>query len=167
MEKKIINFALEFEKKGAILYLEFAFKVNNPLSKALFYTLAKQEIEHAERIEKFYAGLPVEVSDDILKVDSVEEDVKSFFEKIEKTTTSKESNIDVYETAIELEKKGYESYKKFLAESKNESEKELLQFLLNEEKKHLDSIVNVYSYLTGTSDWLEREESRVWNWMNL
>jgi rubrerythrin len=167
MDKKIIDFALEFEKKGVLLYLDFALKEANPLSKNLFYTLAKQEIEHAEKIEKFYSGLLVGELPEGKNIDSVEEDMKSFFKTLEKSNLSKESNIDVYKAAIELERKGYETYKKFYYDSNNEAEKKLLQFLLNEEKKHLESIVNVYSYLTGTSDWFEREESRVWNWMNL
>ncbi len=167
MDKKIVEFALDFEKKGTTVYLELASKVNNPLSKNLFYTLAKQEIEHAERIEKFSVGLPSEKIAEFVTAGQVEKDIKKCFEDMKNLSLPDENNLDVYKTAMELEKKGYDAYKKFYGESDNEDERKLLEFLLAEEKGHLDSIANVYSYLSGTSDWLEKEESKVWNWMNI
>jgi rubrerythrin len=167
MDKKVVEFALDFEKQGAISYLELASSVGNPLSRNLFYTLAKQEIDHAKRIEEFYAGISVERPLKGADVTAVEEEIKSFFVKIkEKAAMPAETNLEVYKTAMELEKKGYQAYEKFYEESDDSGEKKFLDFLLKEEKSHLDSIANVYSYLSGTSDWLEKEESKTWNWMN-
>jgi len=168
MDKKVVEFALDFEKQGAISYMELASSVNNPLSKNLFYALAKQEIDHAKRVEEFYSGISVERHLTGADTEAVEEEIKSFFVQLkDKTNMAAETNLEVYKTAMELEKKGYQAYEKFYEGSDDSAEKEFLKFLLAEEKSHLDSIANVYSYLSGTSDWLEKEESKTWNWMNI
>ncbi|MBN1445494.1 MAG: ferritin family protein [Candidatus Omnitrophica bacterium] len=165
---KIAEFALDFEKRGTLLYLELASKAKNSLSKNLFYTLAQQEIEHAKRIDAFYTASGKELPAVIYKnIERIEEEIKTFFQKIKETEMPAEKNIDGYKTAMELEKEGYRAYEGFYRESKEDKERQLLEFLLNEEKKHLEAIANVYSYLSGTEDWLEQEESKVWNWMNI
>lgn len=167
MNKKIAEFALDFEKKGTAAYLNFAAKARNPLSKKLFYTLARQEIDHAAKIDEFYQEISDEKTADTHSAATAEKELQDFFEHLKKTQVPEESSLEIYETAMELEKRGYAAYKKFHGESDDEAEKRFLEFLLNEEKKHIDSIANVYSYLSGTSDWLEREESKTWNWMNI
>ena len=168
MENRIVEFALDFEKKGVMLYLDLAAGTKNALSKKLFYALAKQEFEHAIRIDEFYLGTGVPAYSEVYKsVNDVEDEIKVFFAGIKDAALSAESNLNAYETAMKLEKESYSAYEKFLRESKDNKEKQLLGFLLSEEKNHLEAILNVYSYLTGTSDWLEQEESRTWNWMNI
>ncbi len=167
MDRKIFEFALGFEKEGTSFYLDLASGTDNPLSKTLFYTLARQEIDHAERIEKFYSGVFSGNVLDVSERNLVEKEVKSFFDQFKAKRIPAENNLDIYKNAMDLEKKGYAAYSKFYNESKDENEKVFLKFLMKEEKNHLDSISNVYSYLSGTSDWLEKEESKVWNWMNI
>jgi rubrerythrin len=165
---KIAEFALNFERRGTDLYLELASKAKNSLSKNLFYTLAQQEIDHAKRIDAFYTASGSESSAIIHKnMDSIEDEIKTFFQSIKDRKLPNGKNIDGYETAMELEKEGYRAYEAFYRESKDEKERQLLGFLLNEEKRHIEAIANVYSYLSETSDWLEKEESKVWNWMNI
>ncbi|HOK56185.1 MAG TPA: ferritin family protein [bacterium] len=157
-----IKFAKEFEKHGANLYIEIGMKSENLITKKLFYSLAKQEIEHLEIIENFV------LSDDYKteKTEMIEEDLKEFFTSL-KEKNKIESNIDGYKMALEIEKKGYLQYEKFYNEVKNEKEKRLFKFLMEQEKSHIEAIINVYSYLTETGDWFEKEESKIWNWMNM
>ena len=165
---KIAEFALDFERRGTDLYLELASKAKNSLSKNLFYTLAQQEIEHARRIDAFYTASGRESSAIIYEnIDRIEDEIKAFFQSIKDRELPAERNMDGYKTAMELEKEGYRAYEVFYRESKDDKERQLLEFLLNEEKRHLEAIANVYSYLSDTSDWLEQEESKTWNWMNI
>lgn len=165
---KIAEFALDFERRGADLYLELASKAKNSLSKNLFYTLAQQEIEHAKRIDAFYTASGREPSAIIYEnIDRIEDEIKTFFQSLKDRELPAEKNMDGYKTAMELEKEGYRAYEAFYRQSKDDKEIQLLEFLLNEEKRHLEAIANVYSYLSDTSDWLELEESKVWNWMNI
>jgi len=81
MDRKIFEFALGFEKEGTSFYLDLASGTDNPLSKTLFYTLARQEIDHAERIEKFYSGVFSGNVLDVSERNLVEKEVKSFFDQ--------------------------------------------------------------------------------------
>ncbi len=168
MEKKMVEFGLDFERKGTMLYLELASETGDSLSKHLFYTLAKQEIDHAWRIDKFNldAGEQPRASG-YGSMNSVEEEVRQFFKGMKDSMKRNKSNLQVYESAMKLEREGYRAYEIFLKEATDTGEKRLLEFLLGEEKKHMEAIANVYSYLSETSDWFEQEESRVWNWMNI
>lgn len=160
--EKGINFAKEFEKNGANFYIELGMKADNLLTKKLFYTLAKQEIEHLEAIENFVLSRSYEIK----KEEKIEEEIKKIFMEL-KEKSKTENQLKGYETGLELEKKSYSHYEKLYKEAVDEEEKKLYKFLMEQEKEHIESIVNVYSYLSGTGDWFHKEESRVWNWMNL
>ncbi|MGB9677072.1 MAG: ferritin family protein [Candidatus Ratteibacteria bacterium] len=157
-----IKFAKEFEKYGANLYIEIGMKAENLITKKLFYSLAKQEIEHLEIIENFVLSGDYKTE----KGEIIEEDLKKFFTEI-KEKNKLESNIEGYKMALEVEKKGYSQYEKFYSETENERERKLFKFLMEQEKSHIEAIINVYSYLTETGDWFEKEESKIWNWMNM
>jgi len=161
MEDKI-KFAKEFERYGATLYIEIGMNAENLITKKLFYSLARQEIEHLEAIENFVLTGEYKAVDEI----KVEEEIKDFFNSLKERSTA-ENNIGGYKTALEVEKKGYSKYEKFYREAKDEREKRFFKFLIEQEKAHIDAIVNVYSYLTQTGDWFEQEESKIWNWMNI
>ncbi|HOL22657.1 MAG TPA: ferritin family protein [bacterium] len=161
MEDKI-KFAKEFEEYGAMLYINTGMKSENLITKKLFYSLAKQEIEHLEAIENFVVNRAYPGN----KEETVEKEIKEFFDAL-KEKSRIEKQTDGYKTALEVEKKGYLQYEKFYKEAKDEKEKQFFKFLMEQEKSHIDAIVNVYSYITQTGDWFEKEESRTWNWMNL
>lgn len=161
MEREI-EFAKELERKGTDFYIELGMKADNLLTKKLFYSLAKQEIEHLEAIENFLLTKSYKIGE---KVD-IEEEMRNFFNEL-KEKSKFENQIKGYETAIEMEKKSYSHYEKLFNEAKTEEEKKFFKFLMEQEKSHLEAIINVYSYLSETDDWFMKEESKVWNWMNL
>ena len=160
--KKGIEFAKEFEKNGANLYTELGIKAENLITKRLFYSLAKQEIEHLEVIENYV----ITINYAKLEEQNIEEEMKEIFYSLREKNKA-ETQLDGYKIALELEKDGYSHYEKFYKEAEDENEKELFKFLMEQEKSHIDAIVNIYSYLTETGDWFEKEESKIWNWMNI
>lgn len=157
-----INYAKAFEKHGANFYIELGMKADNLITKKLFYTLAKQEIEHLETIENFILTGNYVIIENL----KIERELREFFEKLEEKTKV-ETHLQGYETALELEKKSYNHYKTLYDNADNEKEKILYEFLMKQEKEHIEAIVNVYTYLSETENWFQREESKVWNWMNL
>ena len=167
-EKNALQFVLDFEAKGAATYLKLAAKTADPLGKKLFYSLAAEEVAHAGKADVFYSGAAVKTGGSPVQSAGIEAELKGFFDKMGKTSLGKgKENTEGYELAMELEKKGYEAYNGFLKSAKTEEEKAFFKWILGEEKEHFSAIANVYSYLTGTGDWLEDDESRRWNWMNL
>ena len=159
MEKKndALKFVLDFEKKGVNMYLELAAKTDNPLGKKLFYSLASEEIAHARKADETYNGLSAKESFVLKAVDAppIEQVLKDYFKKMGETKFKKGGeNTEAYELAMDMEKKGYETYNAFLKNAKSEQEKAFFKWILREESEHLSAIANVYAYLTGTGDWL-------------
>lgn len=171
--KKIssLEFALDFEMKGTVLYMKLAKKTKNLLGKRLFYSLAGQEVEHAERIDEIFEVSQTNKNQKIVlskSLPSIESELKPFFLKAKKSDLKKDTeNVSGYELAMQMETEGYNAYTNFYKKAGNEFEKNLFKQLAKEEKEHYDSLNNVYHYLAGTVDWFREEESTVWNWMNL
>ena len=167
-----LKFALNLETKSVDMYLRLAAKTANPLGKKLFYSLAGEEVEHAMKVDEIYNGI-MEKGDLRLVANyrllpSIESVMKGFFLKSSTRNLDKgNENVDGYKIALKLEKQSCEAYKRFADNSMSESEKRFFNGLLEQEKVHLDAVVNVYSYLTHNGDWLQEEESRTWNWMNI
>lgn len=171
--KKIgsLEFALDFEIKGTLLYLKLAKNTRNILSKQLFYSLGAQEIDHAKRADETYEMLKKDKgwsSIDTENLPPVESALKDFFKKAKKVDLKKNSeNLSGYKLAMAMEEKGYGVYSNFYDNSKNESEKKFFKELMVQEKQHLDSLRNVYYYLTNAGDWFQEDESKIWSWMNI
>ena len=161
--------ALDFERKGSEFYVQLGIDTKQPLAKRLFYNLAKQEIDHIVRIEEIFDALkrntpwPEFKAKDIREI---EQEMKKIFGSLDKKARAQEpDNKDGYQLAINLEKQGYEMYRKFSGKATDEREQRFFSSLAEEEKNHLTALDNVYYFLTQSEEWLSMDESRVWNWM--
>lgn len=171
MKNNPLQFALEFEQKGAQMYLELAAQTENPLGKKLFYSLAAEEVDHARQIDLLAAQLKDNSGKGLLdsvSLPPVTEVIKTFFTTSDKSSLKGNvSNVAGYEHAMNMEREGFAAYKEFAASSATSAERSFFERLMEQEQGHLDAIANVYSYLTGTGDWLQGDESQTWNWMNI
>lgn len=171
--KKIdsLEFALDFEIKGTLLYVKLAKKTKNILGKRIFYSLASQEIDHAKKVDEIYEMIKENKGWDAVpseNLSTVESMFKDFFRKSAKLDLKKDSeNISGYKVAMEMEERGYKAYGNFYNESAGIPEKNFFKQLMAQEKEHLDSLRNVYYYLTKTGDWFREDESKIWSWMNI
>jgi len=91
--KKInsLEFALGFEIKGTNLYLKLAAQNENVLAKRLFYSLATQEINHAERVDEIYGALKANKGwqpTSTKHLPTVESELKDFFWRANKISPS-------------------------------------------------------------------------------
>ncbi len=162
--------ALDFEEKGRNFYTKTAATVTDPLSQKLFQTLASDEVKHAEKINAIYQALskdqPLPEGNPVHQA-HLEEHVKAFFEDHKSALSKGASNLEGYEFAMEMEKTGIDMYEKFAGQTEHEGERTFYQFLIKEEREHLEALKNVYFFLTDSGDWLQEDESKHWNWMNL
>lgn len=165
-----LQFAQAFEIKGTNLYLKLAVENENALAKRLFYSLATQEIGHAQRIDEIYAPLKANKGwqPGISKrLPSVELELKDFFRSAVRADLRKNAGaMPGYELAMKMERRGYQAYEKFRNEARDETEKEFFAQMMKEESKHLESLMNVYHYLTRPGDYSQWEEGKMWAWMN-
>jgi rubrerythrin len=156
ISQESLNLAIELEQKGHDYYQENAAKTNNPMAK----------LDHIKTIKKIAAGKDVENIE--VQKSNVEENVKEVFESFSDKEKEDWEEIDeqVYKHALELEQDIYDLYAK-LADQTEGKEKEFFEALMTEENNHYESIQNTLYYLTENSQWLDEEESKVWNWMNI
>ncbi|OGS04099.1 MAG: hypothetical protein A2204_02035 [Elusimicrobia bacterium RIFOXYA1_FULL_47_7] len=165
-----LGFSIGLEVKGVNFYLKLAAKSRNILTKKLFYSLAGEEVVHAQKIDEMYNMIKTGSKGKVSlpkNMPSVEAAIKDFFTRANKTSLKNSAgNTAGYELAMELEKKSYATYRDFSKKASSPEEKKFFEFLMQEEKQHLDAIVNVYRYLTEPGDWMMEEEGKVWNWMN-
>lgn len=167
---KALRAALKLEHKGSAFYLKMSGKTGNILAKQLFDQLAMQEVEHIGRINEVYAAITHGYSwpePKGKKIGYLETEMKKVFAKISLgKARDKLDNISGMKVAMDMEWYSYKMYQKFVNAAVDGPEKEFFKKMLEEETKHYEALSNVYAYLTNNEDWLERSESRTWNWMN-
>jgi len=160
--------ALEFEKEISLFYLEQGQITTNILVQRLFLTLAKQEIDHMMYIGDIAEDLAGGQQPSGMPEPDIEEEIKAFFTKVGTRELSKEAgNIEALEMAIDMEQEGCVMYRECIARSAEPHQKEFFEKLTRQETAHLESLRNLHYYLTKTGDWMQAEESKVWNWMNI
>ena len=159
-----LQLALQLEQDGYDHYMKFASQTDNPLAKSLLTTLAEQELQHKAMVEKIYHG---EVPSEAIDPNEVEGKLKDVFESFtqEERSDWTSDNMEIYEKAMELEKAAYQLYEELAGKTESPEEKKFFEDLMVQESKHLESIINVYYYLSDPKDWLSHDESTRWNWM--
>ena len=155
--------AMLFEKEIALFYLEEGVAPGNVLAQRLLLELAKQEIDHV-----LFVGQAAQAAVVPSATPSLEVEIKGFVQKMAPEALKKNaSQVEALRSAREMEQNGLKMYREFVAAAGTPEEKAFFTSLLEQEVKHLESIDNVLLYLTGTGDWFEQDESKVWSWMNL
>lgn len=173
MAKKMdpLKFAHDFEVKGLNFYLNYAFKTKNTLAKELFYNLAEKEIEHAQKLDVLVNLAENAVSGKIdLSSDSsgIEKGLKEFF-KTKATKDLKNGSLDIagYKMALKIEQKSIDIYSGLRDKASTPAKRKFFELLVQEEESHYIALDNVLRYLTKTGDWMQEDESKTWNWMNM
>lgn len=151
---EVIAEAMEIEEQGRKMYEEAFKKVKDPFARKALEFLIKEEETHLDKILRFNEYLfgrgefdfekecAAGVSEDLRKL--VEEHVTSeAMKKIEDAQT----DIDVYEVALDFEKRGYEFYKNAEKNETDERIRRFLKFLEEEEVRHYELIQETIRYL--------------------
>ncbi len=162
-----LELAVKLEEEGYEYYKQAAAETDNKLSKSVLESLAQQELDHKETFQEIAEGKGI-ISEDV-QHENIETEIKEVFENLsdKEQEAWKEEEVEVYEQAMEMEKKIYNLYQEMVKESDDETEIEFLKALMEEENKHQESLQNVLYYMTQNEYWLADEESKVWNWMNI
>ena len=133
--------ALSLEREGQRLFLEAAKNTSSKLARQTFEFLAKEEIKHIEKIQKFYDALAQSGGEVLPDTEDSEADEKleSFNKMLEslnddfKATTS---DVDAYRMALEFEGGTEVFYEQKLAEADNPRLKKFYKWLIDEEEMH-------------------------------
>ncbi len=166
----ILSSAIEFERQGYQKYLRLAEEADNPLARELFQTLAGDELEHARYIQELATSLETpggEISP-LPRHIPLEERMREVFARLGVTGGgSGIDNVEGLELAMDLEQGAMDLYRALLGEIEDPGQREVIETLLEQEWQHLEALANVHFFLTSTGQWLDRDESKRWNWMNI
>jgi len=156
-----LEFALKTEQDGEAYYRQVAKRTQNPLVRATFESLARDELFHAETIERFAAGLKASGrwADVELKarVSNQSGEVLTMFREaidsgeVKAGHTSDDS--EAYEKAAEFERKGGAFYKEQAEAAQDDAARGFWQFLVDEEDRHLRLIQSTVNFLDHTEDY--------------
>lgn len=140
----LINSLIVLERTGHNFYTKLANEINDNKIKVLFESLARDEIDH----ENFFESLKVEFSNSI----EIDDDYEDYLKVLISNNFNLEDklNIDVenYDVAINLAAQLEKDAILFLTEMSKiigESKREVIEKLINEERKHLKKILSIKS----------------------
>ncbi|SEW15114.1 ferritin-like domain-containing protein [[Clostridium] fimetarium] len=150
------KFAIDMELDGEKYYREQAnINKDNGLN-VVCLMLAEDEKKHAQILtdkmnEKSFQLIE---SDTLLKAKNIFEGIGNI------KTEGKEisSQLDFYRIATEKEKQSIDLYKEYLAKATANEEKELFEYLIEQEKHHYEVLDNIASLLLKPEEWVENAE---------
>lgn len=157
-----LEVALNNEMNEHKFYMKNAERTANPLGKEMFLQIAKEELEHHERLRqlaeawkgerKWPETVPLKVS---------ETAVRTVFGKAAKAAGSASGDADdlqAVRTAIEFEARGAQFYAKLSEESKEPREKAFFGLLATIEHEHFQSLKETEEFFLDPASWFRRIE---------
>ena len=163
-----LNLALRTEEEGYKLYKSGAEQSKNEFVKKILQQLFKDELMHMDLIKRFYAVLNESGNWSQLSVEEnnykgLGKEINTIFSEALKDMKSgkeevSESDLEVYQKAIQFEKNGVEMYSRLYAENQDEQAKKFYAFLRDMEQDHADVLDNTYQYLKNPDSWYLQQE---------
>jgi rubrerythrin len=163
-ERKVLQVALDNEIKGRTLYLTYAKALKNEMARRVFVHLANEELAHIEDIKAFIKsfslGPGVDV-DRMIKPGSLE-GTKEFFgklvEDLQEQVKPSDDDAKSRQVAMDIEKAGYEYYKKGAEATKDDQLERFFRWLMEQEKSHYMLIRNAFEYMDNPDSFFAGEE---------
>ena len=154
---RTLEYAIQMEMDGRQYYLEQAEKnQDKPALNKVFVILADSEKEHEKLLRKRLNNeeytLNKDESTQIIK--TVFHELKDYMASDIRNTTQ----LDVYRLAVEIEEKSIGLYREMLNEATEDQDKQLFEFLIGEEDKHLILFDELVKMLTRPEEWVESAE---------
>lgn len=156
-----LRLALEFEREGLDHYQRAVARVHDAFARRALEFLADEERRHIDVIARFNDALLGRGSFDMAKecstdaAERIHELVSQVVRSVERDPAKLESDLAVYEEAMDLERQGYLMYRKAAETETDERVRTFLRFLVDEEQRHYDLLMNTRRYLEDPSYYFE------------
>ena len=150
------NFAIAMEHEGEIFYQDQALKNKDNALYTICLSLANDEKRHAQIIENKMMQMPYTLGpmDTLTKAKSVFEGLGDF--KLPQKETL--NQFDFYRMAVDIEQKSIELYTSYKADAQNDSEKELFDYLVSQEKQHFETLDEISRMIRQSMELFENAE---------
>jgi len=150
--------AMEVERQGEAFYLEVAERVQDSSGKAVFQTLAKDEVEHLRLLQAEFEAISKEkdwLDLDQAKVCEPQTPVRLFPDRraAALAVPAGMKDVEALKLAMDFEEKGYDAYVKAGAETQDPKGKKVFHFLAKQESAHYLFLQKTREYLTTKGTW--------------
>ena len=152
----IFDYAIQMEQDGEKYYRELADKTSDKGLKNIFNMLADDEVKHREILQKIK-----EKEDTSMAETEILSNSKNIFIEMQdqhKDLTTTQEEIDLYREAKEIEQKSVDFYNEKAAEVDVPEQKEILEKIADEEKRHYHLLDNIEELLLRPKQWVEDAE---------
>ncbi len=170
--REVAEAALRYEAEGRKILTDARDKAHDPLAKATFEFLANQEIKHMADIRSFVASLAGTEAFDAgglgppITLRQAGEQITGLFhdfrEKFEATPEEGDERLEVYQVAMDMERRGYDFYSAAAALAADGA-RILYDFLAAEELRHFEIIQDTYTFIKQPDAIMAIEE----RWMQI
>ncbi len=160
MISEAVATAIKMETDAIAFYEESANKANHAFGKEMFKGFVKDEKRHLAMLQNLFKGLG-------LKEDfaSPKAEIKTVFSMLKDQMMQRaeaiQSEMDAVKIALDMEKAGFDFYKKAAADAPTPEEKKLFDRLVLEENDHFSILNETYTFLENTGQWFMYEERGV------
>ncbi len=158
-KEEAVAAAKQLEADGQRFYLEAAGKASTEPLRKMFASLADDESNHLEWLDKLAPG--VETSAEANR--ALYGKLKAVFADAsgESVADDASSDLEAIDVAIRMEDKSVEAYAEWVEKGDSEEIRSLGEVLVGQERFHRQLLENAKEYLQNPGDWFMQEER--WN----
>jgi rubrerythrin len=158
-----LQMAIQMENDGQKYYLLMSQRSSHSIGKKLMATLAAEEEQHRHRFEEIYDALRNKKAWPVTGIFvNQEHTLKNIFNQAAEAAvndaTQLDTELDAVKTALEMENKSYDLYKKQEASATYPAERDFYQNIASEEWQHHLVLLDYYEYLKDPSSWFTSKE---------
>jgi len=155
--------AMEGERRGRAFYAAAAEHVKDPMGKAVFQTLARDEEEHLRLLQAEYEAISNDqdwMELDEAKVCEPLTPLRLYPDKQDAALVigADTTDLDALELAMKFEEQGYNMYAAAGSETDDPKGKKVYEFLAAQENSHYAFLQKTHEYLTTEGAWYFDEE---------
>jgi rubrerythrin len=158
-----IELAMRNEKTEMEFYVRESARSRNPLAKAMFDTLARDEREHMTRVAALHEKLtkagswPETVAIEVAGT-NITKVIASVLDEVGSAADHDDDDVASIKRAIVFETNGERFYGELAKACENPKEREFFDFLSGIEREHKLSLTDTLAYLVDPEAWLEQHE---------
>jgi rubrerythrin len=148
----IFDCAIRMEEEARGYYENLATTAAVPELKDLFSMLAASEQEHLDTLVRMQKGI-----DPRKAMFGALEEASCIFKPLltkRDLMTELKNDPDSYRHAVQEEEKGVRFYEELAAQAKDEGTRGIILMIADEERKHLNIVENIYSFVESPKNYL-------------
>ncbi len=151
-----MKFAIQMELDGEKYYTQQAEINKNNSLNTVCLMLAADEKNHARILTEKMNEIPWELTETkiLARVRNVFEGIGDIKTEVKETA----SQLDFYRIASNIEKQSIDLYTKYLSKAEGTKEKELFEYLIEQEKQHFTVLDELALLLSHAEEWSQSPE---------